>query len=151
MSLNPRPKQPLEETKIKKIFIAFFILGILFIAACTQSKTDQTDNQQTNNQQTPPPKPPTGEVKNFEITAKQWEFNPNTITVNEGDTVKIRVKSLDVTHGFGISGYNINKVVNPGDTVDVELIADQKGTFNFICTVPCGPGHSSMKGKLIVN
>ena len=67
------------------------------------------------------------------------------------ETVKIKVKSLDVTHGFGIAGYNINKVINLGETVEVDLVADQKGTFNFICTVPCGPGHSGMKGKLIVN
>ena len=141
---------------MKKILITIFILGILFIASCGKSTNNPSPNTNQPNQPTPPttnnkPTQSTGSVKTFDITAKQWEFNPNTITVNEGDTVKIRVKSLDVTHGFGIAGYNINKVITPGQTIEIELKADQKGTFNFICTVPCGPGHSGMKGKLIVN
>src|SRR3989338_8559345 len=29
------------------------------------------------------------EIKEFDMTAKQWEFTPSTITVNEGDTVRL--------------------------------------------------------------
>ena len=140
---------------MKKILIVIFVLGVLFIAACNKQpvnseRLEQPPSNLPTNPQVPP-KPPTEVVKSFDITAKQWEFSPSTITVNEGDTVKIKVKSLDVTHGFGIAGYNINKVISPGQEVSIELKADQKGTFNFICTVPCGPGHSNMKGKLVVN
>ena len=27
-------------------------------------------------------------IKEFDMTARQWEFEPSTITVNEGDTVR---------------------------------------------------------------
>ncbi|MBI2671197.1 cupredoxin domain-containing protein [Candidatus Woesearchaeota archaeon] len=132
---------------MKKYFIAFFILSVLFIAACSNT----TQNTQKKDKIGPPPLPPTGETKVFNIEAKRWQYTPDTITVNEGDSVILKMHSIDVTHGFGLAGYNINKVINPGETVTVEFVADQKGTFNFVCTVPCGEGHSNMKGKVVVN
>ena len=35
--------------------------------------------------------------------------------------------------------------------VTTEFIADKAGTFTFYCSIPCGRGHGSMHGKLIVN
>src|SRR5262245_15581374 len=40
--------------------------------------------------------------KTFEITAKRFAFEPATIEVTQGDTVKLTVKSSDSTHGFEI-------------------------------------------------
>lgn len=95
---------------------------------------------------------PAGEVKEFDMTAKKWEFSPNTITVNKGDTVILHIKSIDVNHGFAFpSGFNdINVTLRPGETVDVEFVADQEGTFMFVCSIICGSGHSRMIGQLIV-
>ena len=95
-----------------------------------------------------PPSVPT--VKSFTITASQWSFSPNTITVKQGDTVRLRATSLDVAHGILIDEYDINKVVNPNETVTIEFIADKKGTFTFRCSVQCGGGHPTMRGQLIV-
>lgn len=92
-----------------------------------------------------------GEVKEFNMTAKQWEFNPSTITVNQGDTVKLHIESIDVTHGFRLSEFKISEQLEPGKTVNVEFIADKTGTFTFACTVSsCGSGHSGMNGQLVV-
>lgn len=92
-----------------------------------------------------------GEVKEFNITAKKWQFNPSTITVNKGDTVKLRIESVDVTHGFGLSAFGVNERLEPGKTVDVEFVASKTGTFTFACIVSsCGSGHSGMKGQLVV-
>ena len=93
----------------------------------------------------------TGEVKEFTMTAKQWEFNPSTITVNKGDRVKLSITSVDVTHGFTISEFGVNSRLNPGETTDVEFVADKSGTFSFFCSVQCGEGHLGMRGQLIVN
>ena len=90
------------------------------------------------------------EIKEFDMTAKQWEFTPSTITVNEGDTVRLNIKSEDVTHGFAISEFDVNERVLPGKTTTVEFVADKKGEYTFFCSVPCGSGHGGMKGKLIV-
>ena len=32
----------------------------------------------------------------------------------------------------------------------IEFIADKTGTFTFKCNVPCGSGHKTMAGTLIV-
>ena len=90
-------------------------------------------------------------VKSFTMTAKQWAFEPSKITVNKGDTVKLAVKSIDVTHGFGLSAFGINERLNPGETVNIEFVADKTGTFSFFCSVSCGSGHGGMRGTLIVN
>ena len=94
---------------------------------------------------------PTGEVKVFDMVAKQWEFSPNKIEVNEGDTVILNVKSIDVDHGLAIPALGINKFLSPGNTVKIEFVAHQKGTFVFACSVSCGVGHTGMSGKIIVN
>lgn len=98
-------------------------------------------------------KPQTGSdgIKEFTMTAKQWKFEPNTIEVNQGDLVRLSVTSLDVTHGLAIPDYGIDESLYPGQTVDIEFVADRKGTFPFACSVSCGVGHNGMGGKLVVN
>jgi|SRR3989338_102840 len=90
------------------------------------------------------------EVKEFTMTAKRWEFEPEVIRVNEGDTVRLFIKSIDVAHGFAVPDFGVNERLNPGQTVKVEFVADKTGIFTFFCSVQCGSGHSSMNGQLIV-
>ncbi len=89
-------------------------------------------------------------LKEFTMTAKRFDFSPSTITVNKGDKVKITITSTDVAHGFSLPDFNINERLEPNQPVTVEFVADKVGTFTFRCNVPCGSGHSSMKGTLIV-
>lgn len=89
-------------------------------------------------------------VKEFVLVAKQWEFVPNLIEVNIGDAVRLKIKSIDVTHGFVLSSFGISQSLEPGKETIVEFVADKIGTFSFFCNVPCGKGHSNMDGTLIV-
>jgi len=71
-------------------------------------------------------------------------INPRTITVKEGEKIKLTINNLDTTHGInipdlGVSGRNI-----------VEFTADKKGEYTFYCANFCGSGHSAMQGKIIV-
>ena len=84
------------------------------------------------------------------MTAKQWEFIPNTITVNEGDEVELTITSTDVTHGIGIPAFGVSETIQAGKTTIVKFTASKKGTFTFFCNVQCGTGHKDMKGTLIV-
>ena len=86
----------------------------------------------------------------FEMTTKQWEFEPNQIIVQQGQTVVIRLVSTDVPHGFAIDEYNIYTFVPPGQTVDISFIAKDKGVFEIFCNIFCGEGHSTHRGQLIV-
>lgn len=91
------------------------------------------------------------EVKEIEVTAKQWEFIPNPIRVNLGDRVILKITSIDVSHGFALPEFGISERLNPGNTVTVEFTADKAGSFSFFCNVVCGSGHSGMRGTLIVS
>ncbi len=93
----------------------------------------------------------TNPVRDFSMIAKKWQFDPSTINVKQGDKIRLKIKSIDVTHGFSLLDFNINENLEPGKEVVVEFIADKKGEFSFFCSVFCGSGHSGMKGKLIVN
>lgn len=105
----------------------------------------ELDNRETTETTTT-----TSNVKEFTIEAKQFEFMPSTITVNEGDTVRLIVTSKDVEHGLGIPEFDVSLKVDAGKTETVEFVADKKGTYSMSCNVFCGSGHSNMKGTLIV-
>lgn len=84
------------------------------------------------------------------LKARQFSFSPDTIKVRQGDRVRIIAKSQDVTHGFAISAFNVNAVIEPGKETIIEFVANKKGEYDFVCSVYCGSGHSRMKGTLIV-
>ena len=93
----------------------------------------------------------TGVVKEFTLTAKNWEFSPSTIRVNQGDTVVIHARTIEGIHGLMFPDFNINKRLDPGEEVTITFVADKKGTFSFACSVYCGHGHTTMKGTLIID
>ncbi len=92
----------------------------------------------------------TGETKEFEIIATNWNFSPSLIEVNKGDKVELHLQSEEGTHGFTILEFGVSETLTPGEDVHTEFIADKLGTFNFFCSVPCGRGHGAMRGLLVV-
>ena len=92
------------------------------------------------------------DVKTFDVIASQFRFHPASISIAEGDSVRLRLRSADRTHAFGIKAFGVKAVIpRGGATVAVEFVADHAGTFDFTCAEYCGTGHSGMKGKLIVS
>lgn len=92
----------------------------------------------------------TGETKEFSMIAKQWSFEPAEVIVNRGDTVRLRVKSIDVPHGIVIKEYGIDEKLERDEEVTIEFVADKSGEFVFYCNVFCGKEHQDMEGKLVV-
>jgi cytochrome c oxidase subunit 2 len=91
------------------------------------------------------------EVKTIDIVASAFQFDPATISVTQGDTIRVRLRSADRTHAFAIKAFGVKALIpKGGDTVTVEFVASQAGTFEFICAEYCGSGHGAMKGKLVV-
>lgn len=89
-------------------------------------------------------------VETFDLTARQFEFDPSTITVQQGSTVVLNITAEDVPHGFSLPDFGVSETLTPGKTKTVEFVADKAGTFSFSCSVVCGSGHSTMKGTLVV-
>jgi cytochrome c oxidase subunit II len=90
------------------------------------------------------------DVVEFNIKSFRFGFDPSLITVKKGSTVRITASSLDVPHGLAIEGYGVNMRLDVAESETVEFVADKEGEFSMFCSVPCGSGHGSMLGKLVV-
>ncbi len=81
-------------------------------------------------------------------------FAPDVIRVNQGDTVVVHVTNIEQTrdelHGFAINDYDINLVIDPGETKTVTFTADKAGVYAFYCTNFCSALHQEMQGYLLV-
>ena len=92
-----------------------------------------------------------GDVKTIDVTASRFQFEPATISVAQGDSVRLRLHSVVRSHAFAIKAFRVKTVIpKGGETVTVEFVADQAGTVPFTCSEYCGTGHSAMKGTLVV-
>ena len=90
------------------------------------------------------------EVKTIDVVASQFQFEPATISVAEGDRVRLRLRSADRTHGFAIKAFRVKALIPKGGEAVTEFVADQVGTFDMTCSEYCGTGHAAMKGRLVV-
>lgn len=88
------------------------------------------------------------------LVAVRSSFEPNKIEVNQGDKVTIYITNIEQTtdelHGFGLLEYNINVVVDPGETKVVEFVANKPGVFPYYCTNFCSALHQEMQGYMLV-
>ncbi len=135
--------------KILSVNVA--LLSVLLLSGCPPEPEQEPFE--------PPPEAevpaePSGEVVDgvrvVQVRARQFEFEPEAIVVNEGEDVRLEVTSEDVMHGIGIEAYDINEEVPPDETRTVEFRADEAGTYEFLCSVYCGPGHEAMRGQIVV-
>jgi cytochrome c oxidase subunit 2 len=91
------------------------------------------------------------EPRIIEVTAKRFSFEPSTIEVTQGESVRLLVKSADGPHGFAIEALEIDKeIARGGKPVTIEFTPKNAGEFEIACSVDCGRGHSEMSGKLVV-
>jgi len=93
-------------------------------------------------------------VRHINIKAYQFYFEPTLIIVNKGEKIKLTIEAIDVPHGFEIEGfmipnYDIETKIRPGFPLEIEFTADEKGVWDFICTIYCGFAHSTMKGTWV--
>ena len=96
--------------------------------------------------------PAAQETKEVRITAKKYEFSPNTVEVNAGTKIIFKITALDREHGFEIDNIKHSCVkIKKGETATVEYVTDKPGTVEFKCCEYCGLGHGRMKGKIIVH
>ena len=136
---------------MKKSGVLIFVISLLFLTSCGKDNVADENSGLEIDVPAADTFDGNGEVKEIEITAKNWEFDPSVITVNKGDKVRLRVKSLDVAHGISIPDFVVNLKVNSGEEATAEFVAGKTGTFDFRCNVYCGEGHGDMKGTLVVN
>jgi nitrous-oxide reductase len=81
-------------------------------------------------------------------------ITPTAVEVSEGDEVTVAITNIEQTtdelHGFGLLDYNVNIVVDPGETKTFTFKATKAGVFPYYCTNFCSALHQEMQGYLIV-
>ncbi len=133
----------MEKSSVRLIIVVGLIVGfmaVLFFTATPNFKSSAKIIENFN-----------GEVKEFNVIAKQFSFDPAVIEVNKGDKVILNIESVDVAHGITIREFGVSQYLEAGKSITIEFIADKSGEFAFFCNIYCGRGHSDMKGRLIVN
>ncbi len=88
------------------------------------------------------------------MIAVRSTFTPTDFEVRQGDEVTVAVTNIEQTtdelHGFAILDYNINIVVDPGETKTVTFTVDKPGVFPYYCTNFCSALHQEMQGYMVV-
>jgi nitrous-oxide reductase len=81
-------------------------------------------------------------------------FTPTSFEVQAGDEVTVAITNIEQTtdelHGFGLLDYNINLVIDPGETKTVTFTAKKSGVFAYYCTNFCSALHQEMQGYMVV-
>lgn len=92
--------------------------------------------------------------QHVELIARQpgaGGWSRERIIVNQGERVRLRIRSEDVVHGFAIGRMSVEAgPIEPGKVVTVEFVANQVGEFTYYCTMWCDPNHPRMRGVLEV-
>lgn len=81
------------------------------------------------------------------IVATNFQFDQTEYRVKKGEVYNIVLDSAEGVHGIEIKGARV-KLDNANSSTHFR--ADKAGEYEIICNIPCGPGHSAMVAKLIV-
>jgi len=93
--------------------------------------------------------PPVVELRARMAEAGGW--TPGEITVDAHDSLRLRLVSDDVLHGFAVGKASMRPVdLKPGMPVEVTLAFDRPGTYTYYCTRWCGVNHWRMRGTIVV-
>jgi heme/copper-type cytochrome/quinol oxidase subunit 2 len=84
-----------------------------------------------------------------EVTVSAAGFKPAELAVHKGETLRLRLRSLDREHCFAIDAFRVEKRVLPGKVTAVEVVADRTGTFAIHSCLE--PANATLRGRLIVS
>lgn len=89
-------------------------------------------------------------IRIFEIKAAGNKFTPDTLIVNNRDTVKIKLTAVDKDYDFTQPDYGLlNYLAKQGQTRTIEFGTSASGKFTFYCET-CGGPDKGPVGYLIV-
>lgn len=154
---------------MNKVIIAVVVIALLAGAGYVLSQnrmmqsTTPSETQTTMDQSNPTAMPSTAmesspsgtasssaSVVELTVTGSNYKFEPATLTVKKGDTVKITFKNSGGMHDFVIDAFNVKtKTIPSGQSETVQFVASKSGTFEYYCAVG-NHKQMGMKGTLTV-
>ena len=110
------------------IFVAIVIGGLLFISGGNEPST-------TGNAVNIPSNVP-GDIIEVTTTIQGLQYNPDTINLNEGDTVRLTVINKDnFVHAFNLKQFGITGSLQPNSQKTVEFVATKtNGQAVYTCS-----------------
>lgn len=123
----------------KEIIVFLIIIGILIASGCASTPSNSTTT-------TPTSASPTVILTNHTptmvgVTMQNFAFNPATLTISTGDTV--RWTNLDDAQ-HNVKGDTFNSSLLPKNGT-FDFTFSQSGTHDYTCT-----SHPSMHGQIVV-
>lgn len=127
---------------MKKILTLALAIGVVFsLSACGAKEESKAAQPASANNST------NSGAQQVKLVATNFQFDQKEYKVKKGQDVTFTLESKEGMHGVQITGLNVT-LDNSKKTATVK--ADKEGTYDIICSVPCGTGHVNMKSKLIV-
>jgi plastocyanin len=83
------------------------------------------------------------------VDASNFDFDPDTITIDAKEEAAIALHSTDGPHDFAVDGLGRVADVGAGDTDTARLRIDRRGRYRFFCTLP-GHRDGGMEGTIVV-
>jgi cytochrome c oxidase subunit II len=85
-----------------------------------------------------------------DLVAGKFQFSRTEIKARKGRALTIVLSTADFPHGFAIPELGVRADCVPGKPVEVVVVPDRVGRFQFLCDNFCGEGHDRMSGVMVV-
>ena len=72
------------------------------------------------------------------------------LVLPEGRPVDLRLRAVDVIHGFAVPEMRLKQNAVPGQTIHLHFTPTVTGKYAILCTQLCGSGHYRMQANLRV-
>jgi heme/copper-type cytochrome/quinol oxidase subunit 2 len=95
---------------------------------------------------------PSGNVdyRSFSIAIQNGAYTPDTVIVNQGDTVNLEITAVDGNYGFDQPDYGLSATIAKGKTQIVQFQALAPGNFTFYCPSCGGPSKGPVGHIMVV-
>lgn len=78
------------------------------------------------------------------------DFVSSQLVLPAGRQIDLRLRALDVIHGFSVPEMRLKQNAVPGQTIHLHFTPIRPGTYAILCTQVCGLGHYRMAGTMRV-
>lgn len=97
------------------------------------------------------PARPDAERAQLAVSIQEWKMSPAALTVESGKRLVLTVRNDGtMPHNFAIPGLGVRLVgLAPGDTRQIEVNADQPGTYQYLCDIG-GHAQAGQRGTLTI-